>query len=314
MFHIGPVVVESGLVLAPLSGITDSPTRRIARRHGAGAVVTELVSAEGLVRGSVPTRELTRFHEEERPIGIQIFGGKPEVMAEAARIVAELRPDFIDINMGCPAPRVCNTGGGSALLADPARVEAVARAVVRAVDLPVTAKIRLGVRRDSLTCFEVVAALENAGIKLVFVHGRTRDQKYGGTADWDVIAGIVRKTALPVVGNGDVSDAAEARSRLRQSGCAGIMIGRAAMGNPWLFSDRVPGVGELVAQVREHLGMMLDYYGPRGLILMRKHMARYFHDFHGASKIRSRLVIAQTVAEIESILGEIEDTGQRAGS
>ena len=306
--NLGKIEVSSGILLAPVAGFTDSPFRRIARRHGAGLVVTELVSAEGIVRKNRKTEALLKFHADERPLAIQIFGKDPSVMAHAAAVVGEYKPDLIDLNMGCPSPKICNAGNGSgaALLLHPDKIEAIAKAVVQSVKIPVSAKIRIGWDEKNKNFLEVIKALEQGGISLVFVHGRTRSQYYGGTADWDAIRAIREESSIPVVGNGDIGSLDEAQDRINSSGCPAVMIGRAALGNPWIFCGTKPSIREIVDQAKEHLGMMLDFYGERGLILMRKHFVKYVHAVRNASKIRSRLVTSTQRDEINDLLDTLK--------
>ena len=305
MIHLGPITAAGPLMLAPIAGFFDSPYRRIARRHGAGLVVTELVSAEGIVRMNRKTAELLRFHPEERPVAIQVFGNRPDLMAEAAAIVEGLGPDFIDVNMGCPARRICNAGSGAALLLDPVMMHDIADAMVRRVKLPVTAKIRIGWDDERRWYRDGVRALEDAGVSAIFVHGRTRAQQYAGRADWDAIAEIAAMARVPVVGNGDIRSRGEALERMAASGCPAVMIGRGAIGNPWIFSGRVPSFAEVVEQIKEHLDVMLDFYGDRGIVLMRKHIVRYIHAFRGAKHVRRDLVMSEDRAEIHRILDDL---------
>ncbi len=285
-----PPDITGRLVLAPMAGFTDSPFRRIARRHGAALVYTELVSAEGIARGNRKTHELMRFHPEERPIAIQLFGREAGVMAEAARRVEQLGPDVIDINMGCCAPRVCSGGSGAGLLQDPALAGQIAAAVTGAVGLPVSVKIRIGWDESSRNYRELVPRLEDAGVSFIAVHGRTRAQKYTGSADWDAIGLIAAASKLPVIGNGDIHSYGDAIARLETSGCTAVMIGRAAVGNPWIFSGLLPSAGDLAEEVRNHLRLMREFYGEQGIVLMRKHLARYFHGFRNAARLRAALV------------------------
>ncbi|HSV97168.1 MAG TPA: tRNA dihydrouridine synthase DusB [Spirochaetota bacterium] len=302
-----PPDITGRLVLAPMAGFTDSPFRRIARRHGAALVYTELISAEGIARGNRKTHELMRFHPEERPIAIQIFGREASVMAEAAKRVEQLGPDVIDINMGCCAQRVCMGGSGAGLLRNPALAEDIAAAVAGAVALPVSVKIRIGWDDSSRNYRELVPRLENAGVSLIAVHGRTRAQKYTGSADWDAIAAIADASKLPVIGNGDIHSYGEALDRLNTSGCAAVMIGRAAVGNPWIFSGTVPSSKGLAEEVRVHLRLMREFYGERGIVLMRKHLARYFHGFRNAARLRGELVRSKSFDEAIDLVGRFED-------
>ncbi len=292
-------------MLAPIAGFTDSPFRHISRRHGAGLTVTELISAEGIVRMNRKTLDLLVFHEGERPIGIQIFGNEPGIMTAAAEAAEALRPDFIDINMGCPARRVCGSGSGAALLLDPRKAFRIVRDIVARVTLPITAKIRIGWNAENLTYREIVKALEDAGISLIFVHGRTKAQQYGGEADWNVISEIAESSSVPVVGNGDIRSHDEALRRMASSGCAAVMIGRGAIGNPWIFSGKAPVLEEVVAQIKEHLDMMIDCHGDRGIVLMRKHLVRYIHEFKGARHARRDLVGASSREEVHGILDSL---------
>ncbi|MDY6935806.1 MAG: tRNA dihydrouridine synthase DusB [Spirochaetota bacterium] len=290
------------LVLAPMAGFTDAPYRKIAKRHGASLTFTELISAEGIVRGNRKTLDLLSFNDEERPIGIQIFGKEPDVMGEAARIVEELNPDLIDINVGCSARKVNRSGSGAALLENPPLLGAIARSMVKSVKKPVSAKIRIGRDNDNKNYLDIVTLLEDAGITLISVHGRTKAQMFGGEADWDIIKEIKEKSKVPIIGNGDITSCSEARRRLHSSGCDAVMIGRGAIGNPWIFSDSIPTINEIIKQIKEHLGMMLEHYGERGIILMRKHIVRYIHGIKNASKIRAALMSSNHKDEIYAIL------------
>jgi len=308
MVYLGKIKVAGRLMLAPIAGYTDSPYRRIARRNGAGLVVTELISAEGIVRNSQKTLDLAVFHEEERPVAVQIFGNNPIIMAEAAVKIESLGPDIIDINMGCPARRICASGSGAALLMNPKKIYTIAESIVKRVRLPVSAKIRLGWDHSSLNYSDTIKALEDGGVSVVFVHGRTRAQQYGGSADWDIIRDIVRRSHGPIVGNGDISTYDEACKRMGYSGCQAVMIGRAALGNPWIFSGAKPSMEDVVKQIKQHLDLMLDFYGERGIILMRKHLVRYIHAFRGAKHIRKELVMAIDREKIHGILDQLMDS------
>ncbi len=299
--------IAGRLILAPMAGFTDSPYRRIARRHGAAMVYTELVSAEGIVRGNRKTLDLMRFHPEERPIAIQLFGKEADVMAEAARRVERLGPDLIDINMGCSAPRVCSGGSGAGLLQNPAFAGEIAAAVTGAVRLPVSVKIRIGWDESTKNYLELVPRLEDAGVSLIAVHGRTRAQKYTGSADWEAIAAIAAVSKLPIIGNGDIRSHRDALDRLTTSGCAAVMIGRAAVGNPWIFNGAAPTASELAEEVRTHLRLMSGFYGERGIVLMRKHLARYFHGFRNAARLRGALVRSSSFDEAIDLIGRFEN-------
>ena len=301
---LGPIEIDNPLVLAPVAGFTDSPYRRIARRFGCGFSMTELVSAEGIIRGNKKTMELLEFTDEERPIGIQIFGRDSGVMARAAKIVSGLGPDFIDINMGCPARKVCKDGlgSGAALLKNPSLAEEIAAGVVDSVSLPVSAKIRIGWDSSSVNFEEIIGRLCRAGISFISVHGRTKTQGYGGDADWKAIAMAAELSTVPLIGNGDIQNRAEAAERLESARCAAVMIGRAACANPWIFSGNRPPLKEIVSTIKEHLALNIDYYGDMGLILMRKHIVKYIHGIYGASRYRAGLSVAADVGSVWEIL------------
>jgi tRNA-dihydrouridine synthase B len=305
MITLGTITIAGPLMLAPIAGFTDSPFRRIARRHGAGLVVTELISAEGIIRNNRKTMDLLGFHEEERPVAIQIFGNRADLMSEAAAIVQGLGPDVIDINMGCPARRICASGSGAALLLDPAKVHDIAASIVKRVRIPVTAKIRIGWDHESLTYSDTVKALEDAGVSMIFVHGRTRAQQYGGSADWNVIRAITEKARVPIVGNGDIRSFDEAYERMSFSGCQAVMIGRGAIGNPWIFSGISPSPVEIIDQIKKHMDLMIELHGDRGIMLMRKHFVRYIHEFRGAKHIRKDLVVANDRDTVCKILDSL---------
>ncbi|TAL39480.1 MAG: tRNA dihydrouridine synthase DusB [Spirochaetes bacterium] len=315
MTTLGTLHLESPLLMAPIAGFTDSPFRRIVRRHGAGITYTELISAEGIVRGCRKTMELMHFSAEERPLGIQIFGMDADRMAQAAELVCELGPDLIDINMGCCAPKVCHSGSGAALLRDLDLLGEIATAVVKRAHIPVSAKIRLGWDDDSRNYRETLRVLEGSGISFVTVHGRTRSQRYSGRADWEAIAEIRALASIPVIGNGDIVSHDQALHRLAESGCAAVMIGRGALGNPWIFSGRQPSMAERAAVIRAHIDLMVERFGNYGLILMRKHLVRYVHGVKNASRIRDTLVHLDTYADIIAVidsLGEITEHAEDA--
>ncbi len=311
MISINGLNLDGPLVLAPMAGYTDSVFRRIARRHGAALTFTELISAEGIVRSNKKTIKLWEFTDVERPLGIQIFGKKADVMAEAARVAESLKPELIDINMGCCAPKVCRSGMGAALLKDPAALGRIASGVVNAVSIPVSAKIRIGWDLSDLNYRDVVLALEDAGVSFITVHGRTRSQMYTGNADWKIITEIAGFAKVPVIGNGDIGGYGEALERLGTSGCAAVMIGRGAVGNPWIFNGSVPDIMEMISLVKEHLEMMIACYGKYGVILMRKHLVKYIHGFPNAAKLRVSLLQAHEADEIGTILDRLMEEGEK---
>ena len=305
MLQLGSLLLESPLVLAPLAGYTDLPLRRLSRRYGASLCFTELISAEGLCRRNQKTFDLMEIADDERPVGIQIFGKDADAMAEAAKVAAELKPDIIDINCGCCAPKVTSGGSGAALLKDPQKLFSIASAVKNAVSIPVSAKIRLGWDLNTKNYRETVSLLYDAGMNHITVHGRTRSMYYTGKADWENIAEIASLSNIPVIGNGDISSYEDAMLHLKASGCTAVMIGRKALGNPWIFSGQEPSLEERVSTAKKHFNDMVDYYGDYGLILARKHIVQYFHCFKNSAHIRSALVRAVTADEVRGILDSI---------
>lgn len=319
--RLGALTIERPLALAPMAGVTNWPFRRLCKEHGCGLVVTEFVSDKALLYDSKRTREMIQLMPDERPAGVQLFGADPDTMARAAVRVAELeQPDLIDINMGCPAPKVTKGRGGSSLLKEPEVAQEIVRAVVRAVaPLPVTVKMRIGWDARSINAVEVARRVEEAGARMITVHGRTREQHYSGRADWDVIAAVARAVSVPVLGNGDVADPVDAAERLRTAGVAGLAVGRGALGNPWIFSRTLhyletgellpePGPRERVETALRHLDMMIAYKGEFLAVReMRKHAAWYLKGLHGSAGVRAAVNQAERPEELRALLLEYVD-------
>lgn len=307
-----------GVFLAPMAGVTDLPFRIIAREYGADLGVSEMVSAQALVYENQRTLRMLTIDPGERPCAIQIFGHDPQVMAKGARIVYEaVAPEMIDLNFGCPTPKIVKNGDGAALLKDPPLVAEIAAAVVQAVPVPVTAKIRLGWDADSINCVEVAQRLEEAGVHWITVHGRTREQFYSGKADWHWIGEVKRACTIPVVGNGDVFSPLDAKALLDQTGCDHVAIGRGAQGNPWIF-QRIqaylkegtllpePSAEERVNLALRHLRMKVEYDGEaRAVREMRPHLAWYLKGIPYAAEIRREINTATTQAEVEALLKQL---------
>ena len=298
--QIGGVNVGEGLVLAPMAGITDLGFRLIARKFGADLVTSEMVSAEGVLRGNTSTRALLRTGPEERPLAVQLFGGEPRAVAEAARIVADRGADIIDLNMGCAVPKVIRQGAGAALLLEPARVGRMVTAVRQAVTVPVTVKIRSGWSREQINAAEVARCAEESGADAVTIHPRTAKQGFSGAADWDLIAGVKAAVSIPVIGNGDVQRPEQVEKLRQLTGCDGVMIGRAAMGNPWIFQEakqlaagepsRRPAPGERLAVMLDHLRLFKECPPGRPLLTgARSLMIWYSRGFPGSSRFRAAL-------------------------
>ena len=327
--RIGDVAIGSPFVLAPLAGVSDSPFRQLAREQGAAAVFTEMVSADGLVRQNKATMDYCAFEAHERPIGIQIFGSDPAIMAEATHVLASLppeqRPDLVDVNMGCPVRKVVNRKAGAALLQDVDRAEAIVRAMAGASALPVTAKIRLGWDGDSRNVIEVCQALEGAGAKAVAIHARTRAEKFEGQAHWDMIGEAKAAVRVPIIGNGDVRTPEDALRMLETTGCDGVMLGRAAFGDPWVFkrvralaergeSLALPTAEERLAAGVRHLGMMVKSVGTECAAReMRKHVAWYLKGLPHSARVREQVNHTRRAEEmvelLEAYVGQLRSHG-----
>jgi nifR3 family TIM-barrel protein len=305
------------LFLAPMAGVTNSVFRRICREKGAGILTTEFVSADGIMHRNARTRSHVEFTEAERPMGVQLFGGDPARLAEAARLVIEwVRPDFIDINFGCPVNKVVCRHGGSSLLRDCPLLEKVASAVVKACDpLPVTAKIRIGWDERSVNAVETSRLLEGSGIRRIAVHGRTRAQGYSGSADWEVIASVASSVKVPVIGNGDIADGGTAVRRLG-TGVAGLMIGRAAMSNPWIFTEilcafqgghyAAPTLADRWNLVRRHCAEEIAARGNEAAAMqgMRSRLMAYTRRMPAARPLRAALSSVSSMARLEDLIAD----------
>jgi len=314
---------NSKLILAPLAGVTDSIFRRICRGLGADITWSEMASADGLVRCGSRNLELIRFTGEERPYGIQLFGDDPETMGRAARMAEGLNPDFIDLNFGCPVPKVVKRNAGVALMRDPEAVRRIAGAVVQAVrQVPVTAKIRSGWDESRLNFLEVAECLFSAGISAVALHPRTRAQGFSGKSDWSHIAGLKKISPVPVIGSGDIFQPRDAAAMFQATGCDAVMVGRGAMGNPWFFARArailqglpdpgPPPLSELFRLALDHARMMVGRLGERnGIVQMRKHFGWYTRGLHGASALRRELFSSEGLSEVERLLNQYQQRYQ----
>jgi nifR3 family TIM-barrel protein len=317
---IAHIDVEAPVFLAPLAGVSDAPFRRLCREQGAAWVCSELVSSDGLVRGSQRSLDYLYFFPEERPVGVQLFGSDPGVMAEAARYVSsrppELRPDFIDLNIGCPVHKVVTREAGAALLCNLGLLESMVRAVVEASSLPVTAKTRCGWDNDHKNGVDVAQLLEQCGVAMIAIHARTRAQRFEGKADWDVIKDAKRRVSIPLVGNGDATSAREAVRMLEETGCDAVMIGRASFGNPWIFRETralLDGRGEVAAATpRERLeGLRRQYrlaiqigQERRETLEIRKHVAWYVKGLPNAHAYKARGQKVERPADVEALVDD----------
>jgi tRNA-dihydrouridine synthase B len=301
-----------------MAGVTDLPFRILAREYGADLGVSEMVSAQALLYDNQRTFKMLTIDPRERPVAIQLFGHDPLVMAQAARIVWEhVGPEMIDLNFGCPTPKIVKNGDGSALLRNPKLLGDIAKATVEAVPIPVTAKIRIGWDAENINCLEVARRLEENGVYWITVHGRTREQFYGGKADWEWIARIKEASRIPIVGNGDVFSQADAQGLIEQTKCDHIAIGRGAQGNPWIFSQikawlnegiliPEPTVEERIELAIRHLHMKVEYSGEHtGIREMRPHLAWYLKGIPYSSETRCLINTTTTLKEMEQLLKEL---------
>jgi tRNA-dihydrouridine synthase B len=314
--NISTVKLENPVVLAPMAGVTDAPFRKIVKRFGPGLLCAEMVSATALHFQNVKTRDLICVNPAEKPLSIQIFGSKPDIMAEAARFVAACGADIIDINMGCPVSKVVKNGEGAALLNDLPLAKRIIRAVVASVTLPVTVKFRLGWDEEHIVAPRLAKIAEECGAAAVAVHGRTRNQFYHGHAAWEEIGRVKAAVSIPVIGNGDVDSPEAARTLMEQIGCDGVMIGQAACGNPWIFrqvtaylqENRMlpgPSLAERFQTVRDHLELQVAYCGEtRAIKEMRKHLAWYFKGLPGSARFRDVINTLTGWAEVRRALTE----------
>ena len=315
--EIGNLKLDFPFFLAPMAGVTDYAYRVIAKEFGAGVVYSEFVSAHGIIRKNEKTLKMIEFSNFERPIGIQIFGDTPEVMEDAAKFVKEeFNPDLIDINYGCPVPKVTKKGAGSAALKDLCLMEEITEAVVNTVNIPVTVKMRAGWNSESIVSTDAGMKLEKIGIKAITLHPRTTVQMYKGSANWDLIKELKENVSIPVIGNGDVKNIDDIKKMFSHTKCDGIMIGRAALGNPWFFTQikkflndedfNEISLEERLEVCKKHFELLVQTHGEEiGSNNMKKHFGWYFKNFKGASSFRKKVVMAKNYSEMKDILYNI---------
>lgn len=316
---LGQITTPNNVFLAPMAGITDLPFRLICKEFECGMLYTEMVSAKGLMYESDKTNQLLYIDKREHPVGAQLFGSDPKIVSEMAKMVAESDVDFIDINMGCPAPKITRNGEGSALMKNPELIGEIVYQTARAIQKPLTIKIRKGFDDENVNAVEVAKIIEQAGASALALHGRTREQYYSGKADWDIIKKVKEAIGIPLIGNGDIKTPEDAKAMFEMTGCDAVMIGRAAQGNPWLFKRTVHYLktGELLPEptfeerqevILRHAHMLAEYKGEHiGMKEMRAHLMAYIKGIRGAAELRKQMTSVSTVEDVKILLQQCQE-------
>jgi len=312
--QIGNVEIKNNVILAPMAGVTDLPFRLLCKEQGCGMLYSEMISAKAILYNNKNTEDLLKVTSDENPIAVQLFGADPKIMAEIAKIIEERSFDTIDVNMGCPVPKVVNNGEGSALMKNPKLVGEIISAMTKAVKKPITVKIRKGFNDQLINAPEIAHIIQESGGAAVAVHGRTREEYYSGTADWDIIRQVKARVSIPVIGNGDIFCVEDAVKMIQATGCDGIMVGRGARGNPWIFNRinhymetgeilNKPSLEESKEMILRHARLLIEYKGEfTGIREMRKHFGWYTSGYPRSAALRNEANLIESYSELEEIV------------